>query len=243
MAKIVIGNWKLNMTLEKIKAFETKFDPSSNAIIAASFLHLPILAEKWKGHGIKLAAQDCSQEAEGAFTGEVSAKMLKELNINHVILGHSERRLLFGDSNEVVFRKVKAAYDAGLEPIICIGESSQDRAEGKTLKVLQDQLTDLLPLIKDHALKTTVAYEPIWAIGTGKAATVEDAKTTHQSIRDLLTDKLGTLNAKAIAILYGGSLTDKNAEQLFACPQIDGGLVGGASLNPEIFAKIISLAS
>jgi triosephosphate isomerase len=214
---------------------------SNDVVICPSFVALREVVERSRGSAVRVAAQNMHEDDSGAFTGEVSAEMLVDAGADAVILGHSERRQLFGETDEALSRKVPAALAAGLEPILCVGESEEARDAGQTEAVLERQLqVDLVDLDVDDLPKIVVAYEPIWAIGTGRTATPDQAQEAIASIRDVLREKGG--EADAVRILYGGSVKPGNAAELMSQPDIDGALVGGASLDPGDFAAIVGAA-
>jgi triosephosphate isomerase len=223
---------ELRSLVKDVKDVEIVLAPSFSAIHAA--------AEAARNTNIGIAGQDVYWEREGAFTGEVSAPMLKEAGAEFVIVGHSERRRLFGETDAIVNRKTQAAIAAGLTPIVCVGETLEQRDSGGTLEVVLSQLQDALGGIKsEDAPRMVVAYEPVWAIGTGRNATPGQAQEVHASIREALRDHFGHAGADGIRILYGGSVTLDNVDSLMAKPDIDGALVGGASLKAETFAGIV----
>lgn len=238
------ANWKMNKTVAEALEFLDGFLPEANEakdvdiVIAPAFTALWSVSEKLRGTNVMLSAQDVFYEEKGAFTGEVSPLMLRDLGCSFTIVGHSERRQYFGETDETVNKKIRAALAAGLGVIFCIGESLEQRQSGRTNDVLRQQLRGGL---KDVDIdKVVTAYEPIWAIGTGVTATVEQAEDTHKYIRREISsvygDKAGSLRMR---ILYGGSVTADNAGDLMACPDVDGALVGGASLKAESFVKIL----
>jgi triosephosphate isomerase len=213
----------------------------SDVVICPSFLALSEVVERRRGTAVKVAAQNMHEEASGAFTGEVSAPMLAELDVEAVILGHSERRQYFGETDEALARKVPAALAADLEPILCIGESEAARDAGETEEVLERQLqADLADVESGDLARVVVAYEPIWAIGTGRTATPEQAQEACAFIRDVL--RMRGAAADQLRVIYGGSMKPANAAELLAKPEVDGGLVGGASLDPADFAAIVEAA-
>ena len=196
-----------------------------------------------KAQNIKVGAQNMHWEKSGAFTGEISAALLRDLFVRYVVLGHSERRTLFGETDEIVNKKVRAAHEATLRPIVCVGETLEQREKGKVEKVLSAQLRgSLAGLEAKELLETIIAYEPVWAIGTGKVATAEQAQEAHAFIRQTLGDMSDDATAEKIRIQYGGSVKPDNARRLMSQPDIDGALVGGASLDPRIFAQIVNAA-
>jgi triosephosphate isomerase len=213
-----------------------------DVMVAPPFTALSSVSATFLGTRIRLGAQDVFWEPEGAYTGEISACMLTDVGCHYVIIGHSERRALFRETDETVNRKIRSALDENLIPVVCVGESEEERDAGKTFSVLDKQveigLNELL-----HNQTLVVAYEPIWAIGTGKTATAEQAQEVHAHIRTRLENAGGRETAESIRILYGGSVKPENAGQLMSMPDIDGALVGGASLSAETFARIINAAS
>jgi triosephosphate isomerase (TIM) len=241
------ANWKMNKTVEESERFLAEFLPSvpdsgAEVVICPPFLSLKTVVEHCAQSRARVAAQNMHQEAEGAFTGEVSAPMLVELGVEGVILGHSERRQHFGETDEALARKVPAALRAGLEPILCVGESEAQRDSDETEPVLTRQIEADLADVPDGSLADVViAYEPIWAIGTGKTATAAQAQDAIALIRRLIEAR-SVDAAAAIRILYGGSVKPDNAEELVSQPDVDGALVGGASLDPEDFAAIVAAA-
>lgn len=237
---LVAANWKMNGSREFAGQFFAALDLESvgcEVVICPPFPYLPLVAEKME-KGFAVGAQNLSEEASGAYTGEVSAAMLQDWNARYAIVGHSERRSLYGESSELVARKFVAAQGAGLTPILCVGESLQEREEERTLDVIAAQLQAVMDAGEGYIWnRAVVAYEPVWAIGTGKTATPEQAQEVHEFIRERLGDA-----GAAVQILYGGSVKADNAEALFAQADIDGALVGGASLDAEEFAKICRAA-
>lgn len=243
---IIAGNWKMNKTAKETRATLTELRALADGIegveivIGTPFTSLESAVETVKGSNIKIAAQNLYPKDRGAFTGEISPVMLKDLGVEYVILGHSERREYFNESNEFINSKVKAALAHGLTPILCIGEKLEDREAGRTAEVNEKQIREgLAGLTSEEAKKTVVAYEPIWAIGTGKTATPEMAEATHLEIREVLVDMFDREIAEEMTIQYGGSMNAKNAKDLMAQKDIDGGLVGGASLEASSFIEVI----
>lgn len=237
----IAANWKMNKTILEAKEFVNAFAPSVSDIndidivIAPSFTALFLVAELIKGSNIKLSAQNVFYEEKGAYTGEISPLMLKDVGCDYVIIGHSERRHYFGEDNEILNKKVKAALRNGLEVIFCIGETLKEREEGKTFDVLERQVKEGL---RDIDLsRIVIAYEPVWAIGTGRTASPEQAQEAHAYIRNKLKDLYGA--ADTVRIIYGGSVTPDNIDDLMACHDVNGALVGGASLKPESFERIV----
>jgi len=240
----IAANWKMNKTIEETEAFIDAFIPLVQGIdgvdilIAPPFTSLMLASRLLQNTIIKLGAQDVYFEDKGAYTGEVSPSMLISAGCSHVIIGHSERRRYFHESDGVVNKKIKAARKSGLEVILCIGETLEQRESGKTFEVLHTQLTGSLKDISMDGI--TIAYEPVWAIGTGKNATPEQANEAHSYIREWLKENKD--NADGVRIQYGGSVTPENISALISQPEVDGALVGGASLNPDSFAKIVESA-
>ncbi len=243
---IIAGNWKMNKTVgeaqELVRALKGKVANVTDVeiVVAPVFTALSAVAKAMKGSSIKLAAQDMYWEAEGAFTGEVSPLMLKDVGCEYVIIGHSERRTYFSETNETVNKKVKAAHAHSLMPIVCVGERLEERESGITKDVVKDHVVNgLAGITEDQILNTVIAYEPVWAIGTGKTATPEQAQEVHGFIRGLLAEIYSSDVAEAVRIQYGGSVKPNNIVQLMAQPDIDGGLIGGASLDADSFAQIV----
>ena len=243
---IIAGNWKMNRTIDEalslVESLRTLLQDVQNVdiVVCPPFPALAEVSKVLEGTSIGLGAQNMYWEPQGAFTGEVSAKMLLTAGCQFVILGHSERRHLFGETDEGVNKKVTAALESGLIPIICIGERLEEREASQTEGVVERQLTGAVQgLSPEQMLKVVIAYEPVWAIGTGMAATPEMANDVHRYIRGLLRTMHDEGISSAVRIQYGGSVTDENAVSLLAQPDIDGALVGGASLKAESFAKIV----
>jgi triosephosphate isomerase len=245
--QIVAANWKMNMTQAESGRFVESLlldlgDISDvEVVIIPPFTAIAKVTESLgKAQNIKVGAQNMHWEKSGAFTGEISAALLRDLFVRYVVLGHSERRTLFGETDEIVNKKVRAAHEATLRPIVCVGETLEQREKGKVEKVLSAQLRgSLAGLEAKELLETTIAYEPVWAIGTGKVATAEQAQEAHAFIRQTLGDMSDEATAEKIRIQYGGSVKPDNARRLMSQPDIDGALVGGASLDPRIFAQIV----
>ena len=239
---VIAANWKMNKKIEEAQAFLDEFIPlvwnerDVDIVIAPPFTALYTMANLLKITNIGLAAQDLFYEDKGAYTGEISPVMLTDIGCSYVIIGHSERRIYFGETNEIVNKKIRAARRHGLEVIFCIGESLSEREAGMTFDVLKRQISEGIRDISSDGL--ILAYEPVWAIGTGKTATPDQAQEAHESIRKTLSHLYGE-PAKGVRILYGGSVTPENADVLMACPDVDGALVGGASLKADSFAKIV----
>ena len=243
---MVAGNWKMNKTLQEgvELAQQLKNDvknPKCEVVIGTPFIHLATVAELVKGSAIKVAAENCADKDKGAYTGEVSAAMVASTGAEYCILGHSERRAYYHEDYEILKNKVELALANGLKVIFCIGEVKEERLENKQNEVVKAQLEgSVFHLSTEQWAKITLAYEPVWAIGTGLTATPEQAQEIHAFIRGLVAEKYGKQVADDTTILYGGSCNEKNAAELFACPDIDGGLIGGASLIAEKFEAIIA---
>ena len=243
---VIAGNWKMYKTnkeavevLTQLKDL-TKDVSTVDIVIGAPFTCLSDAVKAVKGSNVKIAAENVYPKEEGAYTGEVSPKMLKDIGVEYVILGHSERREYFGETDEFINQKVKAVLEYGMTPIFCIGEKLEDRESGKTLDVNTRQIKGgLAGLSQEEAKKVIVAYEPVWAIGTGKTATPEMAQETHKEIRNVLAEMFDKDVAEEITIQYGGSMKPENAKDLLSQADIDGGLVGGASLKADSFFEII----
>lgn len=246
---IVAGNWKMNKTIEEgvqlvkeIKSLISEKQISSvQLIINPPFTHLSVLKNEIANSGIKIGAQNCSYESSGAYTGEVSVGMLKSIDIDYVIIGHSERRAYFNETDEILLKKLYLVLDSGLLPIFCCGEVLSQRDAGIHFEVVRQQIENtIFKLSEDKFKKVVIAYEPVWAIGTGRTATSEQAQEIHKYIRNLITEKFGASVASEISILYGGSCNAQNAKELFQNPDVDGGLIGGASLKATDFVQIAS---
>ncbi len=246
--RIVAGNWKMNKSLsegielakEINNALKTK-KTSCQVILGTPFIHLADICRLVDKNNINISAQNCSDKESGAFTGEVSANMIQSTGATHVILGHSERRRYYGENNAVLKEKVTLALKNGLIPIFCIGETLSEREVGKHFEIIKTQLEEaLFSFPATDFSKLILAYEPVWAIGTGKTATAEQAQEIHQFIRQSVTKKYNDEVAQNISILYGGSCNANNAGTLFAQADIDGGLIGGASLKSTDFLTIIN---
>ncbi len=243
---IIAGNWKMNNTNAGTKALLTELAPlvkdaKCEVVVCVPFTDIDTARKAIRGTKIKLGAQNVHWAPKGAFTGEISAEMLKELKVEYVIIGHSERRQYFGETDASVNARLKAAVGAGLKAIVCVGETLEEREAGKTNEVVTRQINGAFEGLEKIALKSiVVAYEPVWAIGTGKTATAEDANDTIAVIRKAIRKLYGRTAAGAMRIQYGGSMNPKNASELMAMPEIDGGLIGGASLKAEDFAKVVN---
>lgn len=243
---LIAGNWKLFKTLSEATALVDELAPlvsdvdDVEIVVAPVFTALHAVAQAAEKTVVKVAAQDCYWEEEGAFTGEVSPKLLKDAGCSHVIIGHSERRQYFAETDETVNRKTKAALKAGLVVLVCVGETLAERESGSTFKVIETQVRGGLASIPAADLtKIVIAYEPVWAIGTGKTASDEQAQEVHAFIRSLIGQMHSASEAQALRILYGGSVKPENVKGLMAQTDIDGALVGGASLKAESFAGIV----
>ena len=247
--QIAAANWKMNLSLEQAETLITdllaipiQLSPNQEAVFGVPFPYLININQQIAGKNqFSLAAQNCSNKASGAYTGEVSVEMLKSIKVPYVIIGHSERREYFNESNSVLAEKVNICFEAGLKPIFCCGEALQIREAGNHNGYVENQLKEsLFHLSADQLNGFVIAYEPIWAIGTGKTATSEQAQEMHAHIRNVLSVKYGSEVADSISILYGGSVKASNAKEIFGQPDVDGGLVGGASLIPAEFSAIIN---
>lgn len=246
--KVVAGNWKmyknLTETIELISAIKNelnKSESSAEVIVCPPYTSLESASTILKGSSIKLGAQNMHYEDSGAFTGEVSADMLKSVGCEYVILGHSERRTLFGETDSVINKKIIKAISARLKPIFCVGETLHERENGSTDKVVEQQVREGLSGLSESELgNMIIAYEPVWAIGTGKTASPQQAQDVHQFIRNLVSRLFSANLAENLVILYGGSVKPDNAAELFSQPDIDGGLIGGASLKSDAFTAIVN---
>jgi len=242
---IVAANWKMNGNLNLVEEMserlnQVQLDDNVDVIVCPSFPYLAAMAAKLAHQNIYLGAQNVNAQPSGAFTGEISTSMLQEFSVKYVILGHSERRSIFQESSESVAQKVRSVLNAGLTPILCIGESAKQRTAEQTESVLAEQLQPVIDEIGIEKFnEVVIAYEPVWAIGTGKTASPEMAQATHQFIRQFLASN-NTDIADKVPLLYGGSVNAQNCEALFAQPDIDGGLLGGASLKVDEFSQICS---
>ena len=249
---IIAGNWKMNMLASGVKAYADELMPLvpgfkawCDAVVCTPYVLLPAAIDVFKNTGVGVGAQNMGQFESGAYTGEVSAAQLTDIGTQYVIIGHSERRQYYGETNESVNEKVKAALNTPMVSIVCVGETLEEREKGITNTLVTEQVKVALSGVPggEELGKIVIAYEPVWAIGTGKTATPEDAQEVCKVIRDVLASLYCEKAAEAISILYGGSMNDKNAAELLAQPDIDGGLIGGASLKPESFAVIINAAN
>ncbi len=246
---VIAGNWKMNKTPSQAKALLEEIAPlvkdaDCEVIACVPYVDLCTAIEAVKGTNIKIGAENCHWAESGAFTGEISTGMLTELGVEYVVLGHSERRQYFGETDETVNKRTKAALAAGLKPIVCVGELLWERECGITEEVVARQIKlDLFDVSAEDVKKTIIAYEPVWAIGTGKTATAEQAEEVCAFIRATLAKLYGQETADAVTIQYGGSMNEKNCDELVAKENVDGGLIGGASLVAEKFAAIVKAAS
>ena len=244
--KVIAGNWKMNMlpneTIEYIeKLSKLVKDTKNEVILCVPYTDLFYALLTVQNTNIKIGAQNMHFEEKGAYTGEISPQMLKSINVEYVIIGHSERRQYYNETDETVNKKLKSAHKVGLKPIVCVGETLEQREEGKTSDVITKQTALALEGLNEKEVEETIiAYEPIWAIGTGKTATSEDANESIKEIRKEIARKYGQQTAERVIIHYGGSVKSKNAKELFSMSDIDGGLVGGASLDAEEFSKIVN---
>ena len=242
---IIAGNWKMNKTPSEAKALLAEIvplvkDADCEVVACVPYVDLAAAIEATAGTNVKIGAENCHWAASGAFTGEISTGMLKEIGVEYVVLGHSERRQYFGETDETVNKRTKAALAAGLKPIVCVGELLWERECDITEEVIARQIKlDLWDVTEEELKNVVIAYEPVWAIGTGKTATSDQAEEVCKGIRELICELYGEAVAEEIRILYGGSVNGANAAELFAKPNIDGGLVGGASLKPD-FGKIVN---
>jgi triosephosphate isomerase (TIM) len=245
--KLIVGNWKMNMLRGEAVGLARRLTEalrSSNVdiVIAPPYTSLEVVYQVVRETNIHLAAQNVFWEISGAFTGEISPYMLTDAGCGWVIIGHSERRGILGETDDMVHKKVKASIDSGLIPIICVGETLEEREKGKTMKVVESQIENgLKDLSLNNSKSLVIAYEPVWAIGTGKNATPEEAERVQGFIRETINGIFGNI-ADEIRILYGGSVTPENIKGLLSSPNIDGALVGGASLKADSFSKIVELA-
>ena len=244
--KVIAGNWKMNMlpneAIEYIEAFAPMVkDTENEVILCVPYTNLFYTLMNAQGTNIKIGAQNMHFAENGAYTGEVSPQMLKSIGVEYVIIGHSERRQYYNETDETVNKKVKAAYEVGLKPIVCVGESLEEREAGKAESIITNQTRLALEGLSNEDVEATIiAYEPIWAIGTGKTATSEDANNSIKAIRAEIARIYGNDVAEKVIIQYGGSVKSSNAKELFTTTDIDGGLVGGASLKPDEFSKIVN---
>ncbi len=247
---IIAGNWKMNKTLSETRAFAEELKPMlgkhkwCDVVLCVPFVNIPAAVRLFKDTRVSIGAENVHFENSGAFTGEVTAAMLKEVGVKYVIIGHSERREYYNETDFTVNKKVKAVLAAGLHPIVCVGESLEQRELGVTTELITYQVKCALAgLDAAQVRKVVIAYEPLWAIGTGKTATAEQAGEVCQTIRAVIRKEFGARVARAVTIQYGGSMNAKNAAELLAQPDVDGGLIGGASLKAPDFMQIIDAAN
>ncbi len=246
--KIVAGNWKMNMELEEglnlVKSINQYFTDKPSVrcevIVCPPYIHLASVNQILKNGKVRAGAQNCASEKSGAYTGEVSAPMIKSTGAEYVIIGHSERRTYYNEDNRILNKKTILALGAGLKVIFCCGEVKEERESGKYFEVVRTQLEEgLFTLKPEEITNVVIAYEPVWAIGTGLTATPEQAQEMHEYIRSLIKGKYGSVIAENITILYGGSCKPSNSAEIFSKPDVDGGLIGGASLKKEDFIAIV----
>ena len=244
--KVIAGNWKMNMLPDETIKFIEELTPlvkdtNNEVILCVPYTDLFYALLTAQNTNIKIGAQNMHFEEKGAYTGEISGEMLKAINVEYVIIGHSERRQYFNETDETVNKKIKAAFNYGLKPIVCVGETLEERESGKTTDIITKQTELALEgLTEEQVENTIIAYEPIWAIGTGKTATSEDANNSVKEIRNKIAKIYGQNVADRVIIQYGGSVKSSNAKELFEMSDIDGGLVGGASLKADEFSKIVN---
>ena len=248
--QFIAGNWKMNLSLDEARVLATKLCDgvaNSDAVdvgVFPSFVFLKDICEILSQSNIAVGAQNMNMEKSGAFTGEVSGSMLRDVGCTHVIIGHSERRTIFQETNSMINSKIKTALSYGLSPILCVGEKQEERDAKRTNEVVGSQLSEgLESLTSEQVMELTIAYEPVWAIGTGKTASPEQANEVHAFIRSTIESKYDKYTSQSIRIQYGGSVNSKNAKDLLGQPDIDGALVGGASLDSNSFLEIISDAT
>lgn len=247
---MIVGNWKMNLNADAAKAFITELKPLASrarwceTVLCVPYLQIPAAVKAAKGAKIAIGAQNCHYEPSGAYTGEISCDMLAEAGVKYVIIGHSERRRDFAETDQLVNQKVLAALRAGLRPIICVGETLEMRDNGVTLDVVRMQVkTAMRGVMLEQIRRVAIAYEPVWAIGTGYTATAGQANEVNSAIREVLRQNYGARAARSVSILYGGSMNTSNAHELLAQPDVDGGLIGGASMKAESFGRIIEAAN
>ena len=245
---IVAGNWKMNTSFdeaikltEELKSLEATFDNNTDVIICPPFLYTKTLIDLLNNSSIKVGVQNSANKEEGAYTGEVSAKMIKSINAEYVIIGHSERREYYNETDEILNTKLNIVLKNNLKPIFCVGEQLEDRKANKHFDVIKSQIINgTFSLNSNDFSKLIIAYEPVWAIGTGETASPEQAQEIHLFIRNLIAEKYGNDIADNISILYGGSVKPNNAKEIFSKPDVDGGLIGGAALKANDFKEIIN---
>ena len=246
---LIAGNWKMNLSRDESVALASgiaagEIGAGVDVLVCPTYVYLDAVAQAAKGSDqVQVGAQDIYFEEKGAFTGEISTAMVKDIGCSHVILGHSERRNVIGESDELINKKIQAVLAAGLTPVLCVGELLEQREAGKTMEVVKSQIEgSLAGLSADQVNKTVIAYEPVWAIGTGKTASPEQAQEVHADLRKLLAERYTEATANEVRILYGGSVKPDNAADLLSQEDIDGALVGGASLKSDSFLQIIAAA-
>ncbi|MBP1736640.1 MAG: Triosephosphate isomerase [Oscillospiraceae bacterium] len=247
---VIAGNWKMNMTLSETKAFAETLKPMlgkhkwCDVVLCVPYVDIPAAIRLFKDTRVVIGAQNLHFESNGAYTGEISAEMLKEIGVKYVIIGHSERRQYYNETDVTVNKKVHAALETGLKPIICVGETLEQRELGGTMEYISYQVKCALAgVASDQMRRIIIAYEPIWAIGTGKTATAEQAEEVCENIRTVIRKLHGARVARSVTIQYGGSMNAKNAYELLAQLDVDGGLIGGASLKPAELMEIINAAN
>ena len=247
---IIAGNWKMNKTLSETRAFAEELKPLlgkpkwCEVVLCVPYVNIPAAVRLFKDCRVSVGAENCHFESHGAFTGEVSPEMLKEVGVKYVVIGHSERRQYYNETDFAVNKKVHAALEAGLYPIVCVGESLEQRELGVTMDLISYQVKAALAGVPAEKMRhVVIAYEPIWAIGTGKTATAEQAGEVCQAIRTVIRKLYGARVARSVTIQYGGSMNAKNAAELLAQPDVDGGLIGGASLKAPDFVEIVNAAN
>ena len=244
--KVIAGNWKMNLLPNEAMSFIEQLiplvkDTENEVILCVPYTDLFYSLLTAQNTNIKIGAQNMHFEEKGAYTGEISGKMLKSIGVEYVIIGHSERRQYFAETDETVNKKIKSAFENDLKPIVCVGETLEQKEEGKTTEIITKQTELALEgLTEEQVANTIIAYEPIWAIGTGKTATSEDANNSIKEIRNKISQIYGQTTASRVIIQYGGSVKSTNAKELFEMSDIDGGLVGGASLKADEFSKIVN---
>ena len=247
---VIAGNWKMNKTLSETRAFAEELKPLlgkpkwCEVVLCVPYVNIQTAVRLFKECRVAIGAENCHYESNGAYTGEVSCEMLKEMGVKYVIIGHSERRQYYNETDFTVNKKVHAALEAGLYPIVCVGESLEQRELGVTMDLISYQVKAALAGVPAEKMRhVVIAYEPIWAIGTGKTATADQAQEVCAAIRKVVGELYGEDAAKALTVQYGGSMNAKNAEELLSKPDVDGGLIGGASLKADQFAIIVDAAS
>lgn len=246
---VIAGNWKMNKTPKETKVLISEIiplvkDAKCDVLICVPYVDLQIALEMTNGTNIKVGAENCHWETSGAYTGEISAQMLASMGVQYVIIGHSERRTYFAETDVTVNRRVRAALDAGLNVIVCVGERLEEREQGITFDLMSMQTKIALQNVtKEEMKRVIIAYEPVWAIGTGKTATADQANEVCAHIRSVVESLYDKATADELIVQYGGSMNAKNADELLAKPDVDGGLIGGASLKPVDFSEIVKSAS